>query len=198
MSDIKYYKLIHIAKIIKGLQFNSQYKNQNEDELENVKVLSCSDVKKLIEKNNTDDIEFSKQDLSRKYKNCYIQQGDIVVPVFPKKEKLEILYIENEPKEKCVYNESNLVIRIKETGISSRYISVILNSETVKNNILARCKGTSRQLRITMSDLSDIYIPIIAMEQQKAIVKEYVELKSKMIKFQNKIGNMFKRSDEIC
>lgn len=205
MSNIKYCKVIELAETIKGLQVETKTnfsvlksasdltetnKNYNRIKLLNYKMIKMLAVEKDMK--YLEHIQCVEQDLSKKYKDYSIQNGDIVIPVFPNKEQLDIVYIDNVEADKCVYNDSNLIIRVSSSEIKSEYLYIVLNSKSIKNKILKLSSQNSRQARITATMLEDLDIPIVDIKQQEEIIKTYNNAINQVRQVKNSIEEMLK------
>ena len=191
MNVAKAIKLGDLFDIQKGQQFTVN-KQSKKESLEKIKILSYSDVKRLLNGDNLEYIDFKKSDLTKKYKNCYVHQGDIVVPTFPQKGKFEALYIGVSPKDKCIYSESNFILRLKKTElISAQYIQLILNSKEIGKKIETEYKGAT-QARITLKMLSGLEVPVVSIKEQQKIVKEYVEAIKRLNAVNEKMDEIIK------
>ena len=137
-------------------------------------------------------IQCVEQDLSKKYKDYSIQNGDIIIPVFPNKEQLDIVYIDNVEADKCVYNDSNLIIRVSSNKVKPEYLYIVLNSKSIKTKILKLSSKNSRQARITATMLEDLDIPIIDIKQQEEIIKTYNNAINQVRQVKNSIEEMLK------
>lgn len=199
-----YNKINELGAVMKGLQVDKKvnfsiFKAPEElNKIENkgqVRILGNKMIKALaVEKDikKLEHIMCIKQDLSKKYKDYRIQNGDIVIPVFPSKEQLDIIYIENVEAENCAYNDSNLIIRVVSNKITPKYLYTILNSKTIKDKILKLCSKNTRQARITATILEDLDIPILSIEQQEEIIKSYTNAINQLKQVENDIKKMVK------
>ena len=205
MKKIEYMKVKELAETIKGLQVDTKTNFsilksasnlvENDNNYNRIKLLNYKMIKMLaIEKDMKylEHIQCVEQDLSKKYKDYSIQNGDIVIPVFPNKEQLDIIYVENVNADKCVYNDSNLIIRVVSDKINPQYLYTILNSKTIKDKILKLCNKNTRQARITATILEDLDIPILSIEQQEEIVKSYTNAINQLKQVENGIGEIVK------
>lgn len=182
------------TKIMKGmLLFNSR--NENLQKFEKVKILKYINVRNLVTLGNTDDVDYSDLDLSKKYKDCDIQQGDIIVPLLARKEKGSALYIEKEPAEKCIYNESNLIIRINNNNINNRYISLVLDNLYQKwFNIPT---AGAFPFRVTVRHLEKAIIPLPDISVQNEIVDKYTKAVEQLEEVDNKIQKLLRKGADM-
>ena len=175
--------LIPGTKVMKGMLL-IRSRNENLQQTEKVKVLKYSNIKNLITFGNTDDVEFSDFDLSRKYKDCDVRDGDIIIPIIARSDKGSVLYIEKSPTQKCVYNESNLIVRINNENINNRYVALVLD-KLCQEWFKIPTTGVL-PFRITVRHLERAIIPIPKLEIQNEIADKY----SKAIKQQREVENM--------
>ncbi len=199
-----YDKINGLGAVMKGLQVDKKVNfsvlkapeelNRIENK-EQVRLLGNKMIKALaIEKNmkHLEHIQCVEQDLSKKYKDYSIQNGDIIIPVFPNKEQLDIVYIDNVEADKCVYNDSNLIIRVSSNKVKPEYLYIVLNSKSIKTKILKLSSKNSRQARITATMLEDLDIPIIDIKQQEEIIKTYNNAINQVRQVKNSIEEMLK------
>ena len=197
-----YSKINKLGAVMKGLQVDkkvnfSVFKAQEKaDIIESNrkvgflghKIIKALAVEKDIKK--LEHIMCIKQDLSKKYKDYSIQNGDIVIPVFPGKDQLDIIFMENIQAEDCVYNDSNLIIRVTRDKIIPKYLYTILNSSSIKDKILKLCTKNTRQARITVAMLEQLSIPVVSLEEQEEIINRYTNAVEQLNQVQNSIEEM--------
>ena len=197
-----YSKINKLGAVMKGLQVDkkvnfSVFKAQEKaDIIESNrkvgflghKIIKALAVEKDIKK--LEHIMCIKQDLSKKYKDYSIQNGDIVIPVFPGKDQLDIIFMENIQAEDCVYNDSNLIIRVTSDKVIPKYLYTILNSSSIKDKILKLCTKNTRQARITVAMLEQLSIPVVSLEEQEEIINRYTNAVEQLNQVQNSIEEM--------
>lgn len=197
-----YSKINKLGAVMKGLQVDkkvnfSVFKAQEKaDIIESNrkvgflghKIIKALAVEKDIKK--LEHIMCIKQDLSKKYKDYSIQNGDIVIPVFPGKDQLDIIFMENIQAEDCVYNDSNLIIRVTSDKVIPKYLYTILNSSSIRNRILKLCTKNTRQARITVAMLEQLSIPVVSLEEQEEIINRYTNAVEQLNQVQNSIEEM--------
>ena len=159
------------------------------------KIIKALAVEKDIKK--LEHIMCIKQDLSKKYKDYSIQNGDIVIPVFPGKDQLDIIFMEDIQAEDCVYNDSNLIIRVTSDKVIPKYLYTILNSSSIRNRILKLCTKNTRQARITVAMLEQVSIPIISLEEQEEIINRYTNAVKQLNQVQNSIEEMVRGGNAL-
>ena len=197
-----YSKINKLGAVMKGLQVDkkvnfSVFKAQEKaDIIESNrkvgflghKIIKALAVEKDIKK--LEHIMCIKQDLSKKYKDYSIQNGDIVIPVFPGKDQLDIIFMEDIQAEDCVYNDSNLIIRVTSDKVIPKYLYTILNSSSIRNRILKLCTKNTRQARITVAMLEQLSIPVVSLEEQEEIINRYTNAVEQLNQVQNSIEEM--------
>lgn len=204
-----YSKINKLGAVMKGLQVDkkvnfSVFKAQEKaDIIENNgkvgflghKIIKALAVEKDIKK--LEHIMCIKQDLSKKYKDYSIQNGDIVIPVFPGKDQLDIIFMEDIQAEDCVYNDSNLIIRVTSDKIIPKYLYTILNSSNIRNRILKLCTKNTRQARITVAMLEQLSIPVVSLEEQEEIINRYTNAVEQLNQVQNSIEEMVRGGNAL-
>lgn len=157
---------------------------------EKVKVLGWKQIRNYDKTHLVKD-ECNVIDIGRKYnKNIqYMRKGDIVFPVFPSKDCIEMVYIEDEPEEKYIYNESVIVIRATDQSIDSKYIYIMCKSDAIQDKLLNLTGNTKTVMsRLTKEILSSIKIIKLTDIERKQIVDEYTNLLELQEKFNQKIN----------
>ena len=204
-----YSKINKLGAVMKGLQVDkkvnfSVFKAQEKaDIIESNrkvgflghKIIKALAVEKDIKK--LEHIMCIKQDLSKKYKDYSIQNGDIVIPVFPGKDQLDIIFMENIQAEDCVYNDSNLIIRVTSDKVIPKYLYTILNSSSIRNRILKLCTKNTRQARITVAMLEQLSIPIVTLEEQEEIINRYTNAIEQLNRVQKSIEEMVRGGNAL-
>lgn len=140
-----------------------------------LKMLNLQNIRELIENK---EVSYSYIEFEPKYQKeiLYVEKNDIVITVASGKGIFNIMYIENEPNDKYVYNNSCLVVRINEDIISSKYVYIQLMTKHIQEQLLKMAKGTTIK-HITKKDLLNIEIPILEEKETKQICSEYDKLK---------------------
>ena len=204
-----YSKINKLGAVMKGLQVDkkvnfSVFKAQEKaDIIESNrkvgflghKIIKALAVEKDIKK--LEHIMCIKQDLSKKYKDYSIQNGDIVIPVFPGKDQLDIIFMEDIQAEDCVYNDSNLIIRVTSDKVIPKYLYTILNSSSIRNRILKLCTKNTRQARITVAMLEQLSIPVVSLEEQEEIINRYTNAVEQLNQVQNSIEEMVRGGNAL-
>ena len=196
MDNINYSELglIQGKEIMKGMAFG---RSSNEDipENEKVKILKYNNVRDLVARGNVEDVDFCSIDLRRKYKACDVRKGDIVVPILARKEKGSVLYIEKEPKEHCIYNEGNLIIRINNQEINNRYIALILDN-LCQEWFKIPTTGVL-PFRITVRHLEKAIIPIPSIDEQNKIANKHIEAVKQLEEVDIKIKQLLRKEAKM-
>lgn len=170
--SMEYLGVGDLGDLFKGLQTIET--SSNSEKLETVKVFNYKMLQMLTV---VKDIKFMEHircmeyNLSKKYKDCYIQNNDIIIPVFPNKEKLQVLYIEDVTADNCIYNDSSIILRISDNKINKKYVKMFL--QTAIEHKLKFIMPITAQTRITIKMLQDIQIPLLSEQKQNEMVKQY-------------------------
>lgn len=172
------------ADLLKGYHFpiskNKSLDNQNSM----LKMLTLKNVRQLIDGK---EITYSNIKYEPKYNKeiQYIKQFDIIIPTaVGQGNQFDVMYIENKLDDEYCYNDTVLVIRVREDVISSKYLYIQLKSKEIQDKLLDIAKG-STILHISKKDLSNIDIPIYEEEVMKQICKEYDKIQKNKKKIEN-------------
>lgn len=196
MKNVKYYKLKDIAYIMKGFRdFIATRADPGYDDY--VKVLSYLSIKKYILTGNTDEIQYKELNLSKKYKNGFVEGGDIIIPIMSRSVKNTVLYIDKAPNEQCIYNDTNLIIRITDNNINKKYVAIVLDSLMPKWAEVQQefKKSTTLSKRLTVGFLEDVKIPIPKKEEQDVIVRKYEEATKQLAEIDKQIKELTKNRE---
>lgn len=207
MINKKYYVLNDIADIFKGysitkLKDSAEQLIDNKDKTntnfqdfissEKVKILGWKQIKDYLRNHKVDD-NCNVINISRRYnKNIkYMQKGDIVFPVLSSEENFDVLYIDEEPKEKYIYNESVLVVRTIDSNVDSKYLYIMFTTTSIQKQLLQLTNQKKTVMsRLTKDLVSSIQIATITESERKQIVDEYTKLHSDMNNFIDKINTI--------
>ena len=196
IADIfKGYSTTKLKENIESIINNKDKTNTNFQDFitsEEVKVLGWKQIKEYVKNHKIDD-NCNIISVNRRYNKDikHMQKGDIVLSVLPSKDSFEILYIEEEPEENCIYNESVFVIRVTESSIDSKYVYIMCTTKAVQDKILQLPEKEKRvMLRITKEALSSIKIAKLTESERKQIVDDYTKLHNSINDFNNKINNI--------
>ena len=176
MEIIKAYEVLS-----KGYAIINDNKNNIEKTNKSVaKILNLKNVRELVE---GQEVEYSLTTFEQKYQKeiLYVQKKDIIIPVAVGTGGFNIMYIENEPKERYIYNNSCFVLRIKEDIISSKFVYLQLMTNKVQEKLLSNAKGSIIK-HITKKDILSIEIPDLEKEKIKEICRKYDNIKNKETK----------------
>ena len=187
MGIDNYYRCGNIAEIYKGKSYYITNKMMKNDDSTEVQLLNWKHIKEMVnEKKITSPFRSVRIIENQKNQNHYLEKGDIVFPVFPSKEKVEVIYIEDKPKEKYLFDESVLVMRITDTDIDARYIYIMLNSIPIQKaliKLISEKRTKTCMARLTKEILSLILIVKMTKEKRKKIIEEYTRLKDAQDEF---------------
>lgn len=191
-----------VLAISKGYPLAIASKNiYKENAIDNVnktylKMLNLQNVRELIENKK---VSYSYIEFEPKYqkKILYVEKNDIVITVASGKGTFNIMYIENEPNDKYVYNNSCLVVRINEDIISSKYVYIQLMTQYIQEQLLKMAKGTTIK-HITKKDLLNIEIPILEEKEVEQICKEYDKIKIAEMKLKEEQQQFWDNLNNKC
>ena len=167
------------------------------------KIVNWPNLKKMCDGENIN-IPLSSINVIRKYKRdeIYVRQYDIAIPVFPKENGKNIVYIENEMKENYIYSELIFILRINEkSSISSKFLYMLLSSDYYSKLLLDLSKNENAiRYRLTNEILENITIPLLGKLEMDKLLDEYTtiqNLKEKLKitneKFNTKINDLIKQ-----
>lgn len=195
-ETFKGYSITKLNDSIEQVINNSDKTNSTFDDFksyETLKILGWKDIKEYIKNKKVDD-KCNSINIGRKYKKNirYIQKGDLVFPVIFSKDSFDIVYIDEEPEEKYIYNESVLVMRVTEPNIDSKYIYIMCaNNRKVQNNLFQLNDRSKKVIsRLTKEMLSELEIPILTEARRKRIIEEYNKLQIQQDKFDKMMENI--------
>ena len=208
MLDKELYRLKDIAYIFKGYSTtklkgnienainNRDKSNSNFDDFlnkEEVKILGWKQIKEYVKNHKVDD-NCNVIEISRKYnKNInYMQKGDIIFPIFSPKDKLDIVYVDEDPEERYIYNETVLIVRVTDTNIDSKYIYIMCKKAKSIQDIFLQIKPENKiaNLRFTKEQLALIRIAKLTDKERKRIIKEYDKLQLAEENFSKEINQL--------
>mgnify|MGYP004670842839 FL=1 len=181
--------------VIRGTRISKT--DQKSKNAKQVGILKWPDLEKLCEGNDLKNIEIRSIDVDRKLKkyDMYVQKGDIIIPVFPKNDKVKPLYIKNNIEKKYVYSELLFILRIQKEEIRE-YIYVLLKNSNILNNTINETKTGTVVPRYRLSNeiLENITIPFPNIEKRNKLVKKYYEIEKieeKIIKMKRELEKEF-------
>ena len=98
-----------------------------------LKMLTLKNVRQLIDGK---EITYSNIKYEPKYNKeiQYIKQFDIIIPTaVGQGNQFDVMYIENKLDDEYCYNDTVLVIRVREDVISSKYLYIQLKSKEIQD-----------------------------------------------------------------
>ena len=183
-------------------KLNTLVSKADKKDTQDVKIAGWKEIKSYTKGNDIQDIcgtiRFYQQ--YNKEIKC-MKKGDIVFPVISALEDIEILYIEKEPEEMYLYDETVLVMRVTGTEIDKKFTYIMLNSEPIRNGIIKmkwevanrnRSKLKSNRVipRLTIGLLSAIKIVNLTEQEKFEIVREYEDLRKAKDDITKKINKL--------
>ncbi len=186
--------------IFKGYPPQRIQQPDNMEDYEKIKIAGFGHIKHMIKTNNTDEISYSYFRLGTKHKKnyCYVKQNDIILPVLAATNNLSMLYVENEPDEKILYNATVLVIRTEDSLIS-KYLYIMLNSDIIQQSIskLAYREKAAISYRMSIDIIKSIKIPMMNKDKMKKIVNDYDKLQRQKVEIQEKEKQFWQNIDTL-
>lgn len=204
-----YHILRDIADISSGyarqLLRNKQVNSQKETQL--IQIVSFQEVKNYSNGINIHDdceIVHFQQDYTKDIK--YMHKGDIIIPLKSGLGTTEIIYISEEPKEKYIYDSTNLVIKVTDKNVDSLYVYIMLSQSKPIQDGLGKAKvhasldkhGKFQPTvvpRLSKSVLSNILIRELSKKEMEEIVDEYIKITNEQKEFINKISSLQEDKD---
>lgn len=205
MADNKNYLDRNSYNIFKGYsetKLNTMISKADEKDTQEIKLTGWKEIKSYTNGNDIKDICRSVKFYQKYNKEIKcMQKGDIIFPIISSLEDIEILYIEDEPDEMYLYDETVIVMRVTDPTIDSKYIYIMLNSEPIKNGLIKmkweianrnRGKLKSNRVipRLTVELLSHIMIVKLTEDERREIVNEYEHLIKKKNDFTKKLTKL--------
>lgn len=111
------------------------------------------------------------QEEDRKVSNYLLQEGDVLLPARGTAIRTAVFH---EQKYPCIASSNLIVIRPDPKMLDSIYLKIFLDSP-VGNRIISGVQQGTTVMNISYKDLKVLEVPLPIMEQQHAIVKEYLE-----------------------
>ena len=191
MVGDKYYLPRDTYNVFKGYsqtKLNDMLSKADAENTQDIKMLGWQEIKAYTTGNDLQDICKTVKFYQKYNKEIKcMHKGDIVFPVISALDDIEILYIEDEPEEMYLYDETVIVMRVTDPTIDSKYIYIMLNSEPIKNGLIKmkweianrnRGKLKSNRVipRLTVELLSHIMIVKLTEDERREIVDEYEHL----------------------
>ena len=201
--ELKNVAIKKIATVIRGPRFSERDKKVVDENTIQGKIVNWPNLKKMCDGENIN-ISPTPINVIRKYKKdeIYLKQYDIAIPVFPKENGKNIVYIENEMKDNYIFSELVFIVRLNEKSpISSEFLYMILSSDYYSKLLLNLSKNENAiRYRLTNEILENISIPILDKLEMNKLQDEYIQiqnLKEKLKianeKFNTKINNLIKQ-----
>ena len=192
-----------IATVIRGPRFSERDKKVVDENTIQGKIVNWPNLMKMCDGENIN-ISPTSVNVIRKYKRdeIYVREQDIAIPVFPKENGKNIVYIENEMKDNYIYSELIFILRIKENSpISSEFLYMLLSSDYYSKLLLDLSKNENAiRYRLTNEILENITIPLLGKSEMDKLLDEYTtiqNLKEKLKitneKFNTKINDLIKQ-----
>lgn len=193
----------NIATVIRGPRFSERDKKVVDQNTIQGKIVNWPNLKKMCDGENIN-ISPTSINVIRKYKRdeIYVRQYDIAIPVFPKENGKNIVYIENEMKENYIYSELIFILRINQNSpISSKFLYMLLSSDYYSKLLLDLSNNENAiRYRLTNEILENITIPLLGKSEMDKLLDEYTtiqNLKEKLKitneKFNTKINDLIKQ-----
>ena len=166
-----------------------------------LKVINWQNIKEYLKGNNIDSscekVKFY-QNYAKEIK--YMQKGDIIFQLKSGIDNNEILYIDKEPVDKYIYDNTVLVVRVTDTSIDSLYVYIMCQSAPIQKGIrqmkwqsLLDKKGKYKSgivPRLSKGMLLNMMIRKLPEQERKDIVKEYIKLHKAQDNFSKKISEL--------
>ena len=192
-----------IATVIRGPRFSERDKKVVDENTIQGKIVNWPNLKKMCDGESIN-ISSTPINVIRKYKRdeIYLKQYDIAIPVFPKENGKNIVYIENEMKDNYIFSELVFILRLNgKSPISSEFLYMILSSDYYSKLLLDLSKNENAiRYRLTNEILGNITIPLLSKSEMDKLLNEYTtiqnlkeQLKVTNEKFNTKINDLIKQ-----
>lgn len=173
-------KLRDLGIGIRGITFIQLNRSNYLEDENNIRLLSIADIQNADENKEIHKRYCKTSDVEKKNKknDCYAEKNDIIFSLAPRTYSKNIYYIEEEPDEKMVYNDTIFAFRANDKIISSDYIYMMLSSDFFSKYISIRARGRGNiRYRLNIDEILDISIPILEKKQRESITQEFYELR---------------------
>lgn len=103
-----------------------------------------------------------------------MKKGDIVLSVVGRIDKIEALYVDFEPEEYIIYDDTSIIIRNENTDYNSEFIYMMFSRTSIKNKLLQQRnlkKRKNAMPRLTIKILTDLEIPIPDEAEMKELLR---------------------------
>ena len=104
----------------------------------------------------------------------FMKKGDIALSVVGKIDKIEALYVDFEPEEYIIYDDTSIIIRTENKDYNSEYIYMVFSRTSIKHKLLKQRnlkKRRNAMPRLTIKMLLNIEIPIPAEAEMKELLR---------------------------
>lgn len=160
-------KLGEIAEIVTGQNMTRiSSENTAGETLKTVKVL----IPKAIVEGMVIEADLGTAEIVKELDaNRYTQEGDIIIKL-------------SSPYDSALIGEEQIgiaipsfcaAIRVKDDDYNRRYLTAVLNTESVRNGLAARVAGSIRPM-IRISDLKDLDLPMISKGDMETIGRAFL------------------------
>ena len=205
MIQDKYFLPKDTYSLVKGYsetKINEMALKVDIEDTKDVKLAGWKEIKAYTQGNNIHNICRTVKFYQKYNKEIKcMQKGDIIFPIISSLEDIEILYVEDEPDEMYLYDETVIVMRVIDHTIDNKYIYIMLNSAPIKNGIIKmkweianrnRGKLKSNRIipRLTIEQLSHIMIVKLTEDERRKIVEEYNRLNKAQDDFNSKLTRL--------
>ena len=215
-SILDYYYIVkNIADVFQGytrLMLRNKQLIGEPCEGQELKIINWQNIKEYIKGNNIDDscevVKFY-QNYTKEIK--YMQKGDIVFQLKSGIDNNEIIYIDKEPQNKYIYDNTVLVVRVTDSSVDSMYIYIMCQSLPIQRGLrqmkLYSTKNKKGEFqssvvpRLSKGILLNMMIRKVPENERKEIVKEYIKLHKAQDNFSKKINELQEEKDNkanIC
>lgn len=110
----------------------------------------------------------------------FMKKGDIVFSVVGKINRIEVLYVDFEPEEYILYDDTAIVIRDENTTFNSEYLYMMFCRTSITSKLLQQRnlkKRPNAMPRLTITMLSDLEIPVPDEAEMKELLRIQHRLK---------------------
>ena len=200
----KYYIVNNIADVFQGytrLMLRNKQLAYEQGECQELRVINWQNIKSYCKGNDIDNVcEVVKfyQNYAKEIK--YMQKGDIVFQLKSGIDNNEIIYIDKEPKEKYIYDNTVVVVRVTDTSIDSLYVYIMCQSSPIQKGLRQKKWQSSVDKRgkfqssivprLSKGILANMMIRELPEDERKKIVNEYIKLHKAQDNFSKKISEL--------
>lgn len=104
----------------------------------------------------------------------FMKKGDIALSVVGKIDKIKALYVDFEPEEYIIYDDTSIVIRTENNDYNSEFMYMMLSRTSIKNKLLKQRnlkKRRNAMPRLTIKMLLNFEIPIPDEAEMKELLR---------------------------